>query len=226
MDILLIPGFMLDADLWREVRPRLERFGRVVDADTMQDDTIQGMAARAAAMLSGPAVVVGFSMGGYVARELVYQAPDKVRALALVATSSRGDHGAEASAAAKSAPGFRRLARASVIRSLHPDHRSDALVARVQAMSQRLGAGVFERQSRMRRHDDTLRLAQIRCPALVVAAAHDELRSVAESRTLHDGIAGSAMMIIERSGHLVPLEQPLQLANALEALCMKATGSR
>ena len=74
MDILLVPGFMLDADLWRELRPRLERYGRIVDVDTVHDTSIEAMADRAVAGLSGPAVVIGFSMGGYVARAIYYRA--------------------------------------------------------------------------------------------------------------------------------------------------------
>ena len=74
MDILLVPGFMLDADLWRELRPRLERYGRIVDVDTVHDTSIEAMADRAVAGLSGPAVVIGFSMGGYVARAICYRA--------------------------------------------------------------------------------------------------------------------------------------------------------
>lgn len=64
MEVLLIPGFMLDADLWRDVRADLGSLGRVVDADTTVDDTIPTMAARALEALSGPALVIGFSMGG------------------------------------------------------------------------------------------------------------------------------------------------------------------
>ncbi|WP_420853319.1 alpha/beta fold hydrolase [Sphingobium estronivorans] len=47
------------------------------------------MADRAIRALTDPAIVVGFSMGGYVARSIAYRAPDKVKGLALIATSSR-----------------------------------------------------------------------------------------------------------------------------------------
>jgi hypothetical protein len=47
MDILLLPGFMLDADLWSDMRPGLARLGHVVDADTTRDGSIEAMADRA-----------------------------------------------------------------------------------------------------------------------------------------------------------------------------------
>ncbi|HUD91487.1 hypothetical protein [Sphingobium sp.] len=59
--------------------PRWGRTGRVVDADTTQDMTIEAMADRAIQTLSAPAIVIGFSMGGYVARSIAYRAPGKVK---------------------------------------------------------------------------------------------------------------------------------------------------
>ena len=144
--------------------------GRVIDADTSKDVSIENMAARAISALSGPAIIVGFSMGGYVAREIVYQAPERVKGLALVATSSLGDDPARVRTPVE-ATGFRQLSRASVARSLHPDHRSKELIARVQQMSHRLGGTVFSQQSRMTRQEDTGRLGEIRCPTLIVAGA-------------------------------------------------------
>ncbi|MCP3404745.1 alpha/beta hydrolase [Bradyrhizobium sp. CCGB01] len=205
---------MLDADLWREVRPVLERHGQVFDADTTLDGSIEAMADRAVAKLTGPTIVIGFSMGGYVAREIAYRAPDKVSSLALVATSARGDRGSR-HGSGSDAPRFQRLSRAAVAASLHPDHQTDELIARVQQMSARLGNAVFQRQSKMVRHADAHRLAEIRCPTVVVAAASDALRRVTESEVLHVGIVGSSLAVIERSGHLIPLEQPAALVHAL-----------
>ena len=91
MKILLIPGFMLDADLWADMRPGLLHFGPIIDADMTQDCSVEAIARRAIASTDGPMIVIGFSMGGYIAREIAYQVPQHVKGLALVATSSRGD---------------------------------------------------------------------------------------------------------------------------------------
>ncbi|HUD91494.1 alpha/beta hydrolase [Sphingobium sp.] len=211
MDILLIPGFMLDPDLWSDVRTAMAQHGDVIDADTTQDVTIEAMADRAIQALTDPAIIIGFSMGGYVARSIAYRAPDKVKGLALIATSSR----AHAPNMIRAGMTFRRLGQAAIERSLHPDHRTEGLRRRVEQMSERLGPGAFRRQSEMTRADDTSMLTQIHCPTLIVAAAQDELRSVAESERLHDGIAGSTMQIIDHSGHLIPMEQPRALGQAL-----------
>ncbi|MFC4256483.1 alpha/beta fold hydrolase [Croceibacterium xixiisoli] len=77
---------------------------------------------------------------------------------------------------------------------------------------------MFARQAALDRPDDTARLAEITCPTLVVAAAQDRLRTVEESRVLQVGIAGSRLIVVEHCGHLIPLEQPDQLAASIEEL--------
>jgi pimeloyl-ACP methyl ester carboxylesterase len=172
MDILLVPGFMLDADLWTDIRPGLARHGRLVDVDTTRDTSIEAMARRAVGGLDRPAIVIDFSMGGYVTRAVSRAAPVAVVGLVLIATSSRGDTPArsaqEAGVAGRAAP-FRALGRAAVAGSLHPDHRDNARIRRIKAMSERLGAQVYAHQSAIRRDDDTERLKDIRCPTLIVS---------------------------------------------------------
>lgn len=205
---------MLDADLWSGIRADLARLGRVIEADTTQDSSIDAMADRAIASMAGPTLVIGFSMGGYVARAIAYRAAHLVRGLALIATSSRPHAGTQI----KPDMTFKHLGRAAIARSLHPDNRTDEMMIRVQRMSERLGADVFRRQSGIVRQDDTDQLSSISCPTLVVAAAQDELRSVAESQILLDRIKNATMTIVEPSGHLIPLEQPHQLMAALKTL--------
>lgn len=212
MDILLIPGFMLDVDVWADVRPGLATMGRVIDVDTSRDASVAGMAARAIDELDGPALVIGFSMGGYVAREIVYRAPERVAGLVLVATSTRAVPARPAIQAGQ----FRLVSRAAIERSLHPDHRTDEMIGRVQAMGLRLGPDVYRRQAGMIREDDTERLGEIQCPTLVVAATQDALRTTEESEALRDGIRGAEMVVIERCGHLVPMERPDALVDTIK----------
>ncbi|MFJ6024291.1 alpha/beta fold hydrolase [Brevundimonas sp. NPDC092305] len=215
MDIILVPGFMLDADMWSEVRPSLEAMGRVVDADTSRDATVEQMAHRALSMSSGPLAVVGFSMGGYVARAMAYEAPERVCALALIGSSSRGQPAPPPSEITNR---FGSLSVKAVSRSLHPDHATPDLIDRVRAMSARLGHEVFQPQSRMERFDDTDRLGEISCPTIVMAALEDKLRSIDESRVLQEKIRRSTLTIVEHCGHLIPMEQPAEVVNAIRQL--------
>jgi pimeloyl-ACP methyl ester carboxylesterase len=224
MSILFVPGFMADETLWSDMLPQLERFGPVQYADLSHDTSIEAMARRALDAAPQEFLLVGFSMGGYIAREIVRLAPEQgktVRALVLIATSTRGDSanlqkrkGAVANAAPSVA--FSGLSRVAVATSLHPkDKGNDVLIERIRAMGMRLGGEVFRRQSMLERRSDADRLGEIRCPTLVVAAAQDQLRSVEEARDMAAGIAGAQLEVIEDSGHMIPIEAPDRLLDVV-----------
>ncbi|MBD9510433.1 alpha/beta hydrolase [Ensifer sp. ENS10] len=218
MAMLLVPGFMLDADLWRDVVPALSEFGPATYADLSQDASIPAMARRALSEAPSKFVLLGFSMGGYVAREIVRHAADRVTALILIATSARGDSDVElnrkaAIAGQAGSAVFKGLSRTAVVSSLHPDNAERVdIVARIQAAGQRLGGDVFRRQSLIDRRDERDDLKTIRCPTLVIAGEQDRLRSRTEALELQQGIAGSDFEIIEHTGHMVPMEAPQRLA--------------
>jgi pimeloyl-ACP methyl ester carboxylesterase len=222
MTLLLISGFMADAALWDDVAADLAPFGPVMTADLGRGHDIESMAAAILNDAPETFVAVGFSMGGYVARELARTAPERVSALILIATSARGDSDEmirQRRSALKAPPkAFKGLSRIAIASSLHPD-RADvpAMVARVRDMGLRLGGEVFHRQSAMVRAGDLDRLGDIRQPTLIVAADADQLRGPDEAEELHRGIPGSMLVHIADSGHMIPLEQPQVLSRVMTA---------
>ena len=89
------------------------------------------------------------------------------------------------------------------------------MIARVRDMGLRLGGEVFHRQSAMARAGDLGRLAEITQPTLIIAADADRLRGADEAEELHRGLAGSTLVHIPDSGHMIPLEQPKALATVM-----------
>ncbi len=221
MSILLVPGFMADETLWRDLEAPLARFAPIHYADLRHDDSIEAMARRALESAPPSFLLVGFSMGGYVARDIARLAPERVRALVLIATSTRPDTPAmrqRKGAIGNAAPSiaFSGLSRTAVATSLHPkDRDNEALIERVRGMGTRLGGEVFRRQSMLERPGDLHRLHEIRCPTLVVAASDDQLRSMEEARELQAGIPGAVLDVIEDSGHMIPIEAPQRLAETI-----------
>ena len=221
MTLLLVPGFMLDAALWDDLLPLLPAALPVQLADLRGGATIDAMA-QAVLDTAPPAfILLGFSMGGYVARAIARMAPERVTALILVATSARPDQPdlvRQRVAAARHAEltAFHGLSQSAIRASLYASRRDDAaLIARVRAMGERLGSAVFLLQSAVVRAGDVATLAQIRCPTLVIGADGDQLRSVDEAREQAAGIPGAELAIIAQSGHLIPLEAPAALAQAI-----------
>ena len=231
MPLVLVPGFMTDKAMWTSFEDEMAEFRPIVHADLSIDDSISAMARRAIAEAPPRFVLVGFSLGGYVAREITRLAPDRVRALVLVATSSRADTTQQSQRKAEAARlvsnPFKGLSRSAIEQSLHPARASDPdLIARIRAMGLRLGGDAFQRQSNLARDSDFDRLGEIRCPTLIVAAAEDQVRSLAEADELEVGIPNSTRAIVRDSGHMIPMEQPVILAETIKSWLRKAVDGR
>ncbi|OWJ77436.1 alpha/beta hydrolase [Haematobacter genomosp. 1] len=160
--------------------------------------------------------LIGFSMGGYVARQMVRLAPTRVSCLVLIATSARADSDAQgrSKGVAAAAP-FAGISKTAIRRSLAQDREADAmLVQRIRQMGQRLGGEVFQRQALFRRDGDLDALPEIECPTLIVAGRQDRLRTLNETHELAAGIKHTQLEIVD-AGHMIPMEAPVELANAV-----------
>ena len=221
-NFLLIPGFMCDDSLWKSILPRMEEIGQIYLADLNQGTTIEAMATRIIATMPDNCIVFGFSLGGYVAREIALGAPHKVARLILLNTSSRASTNEELKynqqliSISKNA-NFKGQPLRAFQRTLHPDHQNQPeLLAQLQAMSLRLGTEVFQRQLGLIRIDGTSSLARISCPTLVIASRNDQMRTLEESEILSNGIPAATMHIIENCGHMSVLEKPLEVLAVIE----------
>jgi len=215
---------MADETLWNDMTPALARFGPVQHADLRHDRSVEAMARRSLAAAPASFLLIAFSMGGYVARDIARLAPaygKRVEALVLIATSTRPDTPAmrqRKGAVGNAAPtiAFSGLSRIAVASSLHPKEKhNEAMIERVRAMGVRLGGEVFRRQSVLERPGDIDRLGEIACPTLVVAAAQDQLRSLEEAEELQAGIPDASLVVVEESGHMIPIEAPQRLLELL-----------
>jgi len=216
-DLVLLPGFMCDEDLWTDMVPGLAALGRIHYGNVYQDATLEGMAERVLAHVPRRFVLVGFSMGGFVARVLALMAPDRVQGVAFVASSARGYSDEERKQRqAGYGPRGRPPRAGTGAPGLHPDRDNDPLlVGRLRGMQQRLGREVRARQAALVRRDGYADLERIACPALVVACRQDRLRSLAESERMARHLPHSSFEVIEDCGHMAPLEKPRELAALL-----------
>lgn len=211
---------MCDEDLWTDMVPGLAALGRIHYGNVYEDTTLEGMAERVLALSPERFVLVGFSMGGFVARVLTLMAPDRVAGVAFVATSARG-YTAEEIERRKAGhrPGDRPPPAAGAVataQGLHPDRENDpVLLDRLRGMQRRLGREVRARQSALLRPDGYADLARIACPALVVACRQDRLRTLAETERMAQSLPHSRFEVLEDCGHMAPLERPAELTALL-----------
>jgi pimeloyl-ACP methyl ester carboxylesterase len=225
LPLLLLPASLCDRALWRHQIAALQDKVAIQVGDLTQDDSIEAMAARVLSTAPGQFAVAGLSMGAYVALDLVRQAPDRVRKLALLGASARPDAPAEASRrrdllALREQRAFRGITPPLMALLIHPDRLADAgLTGEVEAMALRVGKPAFLRQLRaiVERPDSRPLLASISCPTVIVAGRQDALAPLTEQTALADTISGARLAILEQCGHLAPLERPEAVTALLAA---------
>lgn len=216
--LVLLPGFMCDADLWTDMAADLGKLGPLHYGNVYQDDTLEGMAERVLAESPERFVLIGFSMGGFVARVLTLMAPHRVSGVAFVASSAREYTPAERERRIQgNLPGDRpKRATPGVALGLHPDRERDpVLLGRLREMQRRLGPDVRALQSALIRKDGYADLERIGCPSLVVACRQDRLRSFGETERMARHLPHARFEVIEDCGHMAPLEKPHELAALL-----------
>ena len=91
MPILLVPGLGGSPRIYAPVVPALWRFGPVTVANHIRDDNMGAIARRILAEAPPRFALAGHSMGGYIAFEIMRQAPERVAKLALINTQARPD---------------------------------------------------------------------------------------------------------------------------------------
>ncbi|MBA1292465.1 alpha/beta hydrolase [Pseudomonas lurida] len=220
LELVCLPGFMLSDDLWSDLIPELPANVRVTCID-IRGTSIREMAEHVVVSAPPSFVICGFSMGGYVAREVVRLAPERVKGLIVIASSSRAD--TEQQISQKnfaheqiSKSDFAGLSKSVIAKGFGDLNRGNQrLVDRVQAMSIKLGKDVFLKQSQVVRESDLESLSSVSQPTLLIAADQDKLRSPEEMLEIAERIQGSEFSLIRESGHMIPLEQPKKLGEVI-----------
>jgi pimeloyl-ACP methyl ester carboxylesterase len=223
MPILLVPGLGGSPRIYAPVIPALWRYGPVTVANHIRDDNMAVIARRILAEAPPRFALVGHSMGGYIAFEIMRQAPQRVAKLALLNTQARPD-APEAIERRRGmisrirAGGFRDGIEAMIPGFLHPSRRDDAELRKlVYEMAEDVGPDAFVRQltAVMGRADSRSTLATISCPTLVLTGDEDNTIPNSLSAEIADGIRGAKLTIIPQCGHLSQIEQPQAVADAL-----------
>lgn len=224
--LLLLPGLTCDERLWQHQVAEFGAERTITSFALLPEDSMEALAHKALArMPPGRFALAGLSMGGYLALEIVRQAPERVAGLALLDTSARNDTEEARSnrrrlmAQASAGPsGYAEAVSQLLPKLLHPDHLGDsALVNLVADMAAGVGADGFFRQQTaiMGRADSRPLLAHIACPTLVLCGRQDQLTPLVLHEELQAGIPGAHLVVVDQCGHMSTLEQPAQVNRAL-----------
>ena len=223
LPIVLVPGLICSPRIWTPLLPTLWRHGPVTVANHIRDDSMAAIARRILKEAPPRFALAGHSMGGYIAFEIMRQAPERVAKLALLNTQARPDT-PEATArrrgmvARAQGGGYRAVVDEFWTNFVHPSRSGDASLHQiVHDMADDVGVEAFVRQqsANMARPDSRPTLTAIRCPTLVLTCDTDNTVPPKLSPEMADGIAGSWLVVLENCGHLPQLERPEATSAAL-----------
>ena len=228
--LVLLPGLLNDSDLFRDQIGALSDIAACTVGDLTRHETLEDLADAVLAGAPDRFALAGFSLGGYVAQEIVRRAPGRVTRLALLDTAIRPDDPGRAAdrrllATAARLPGrFHGFGDRLLATYLHPAHRDDAGIAgRIRAMTERLGPEVFLRQNGILRRDGTETLRALGVPLLVLCGEADAVTPPDLHREMAALVPGARLVIVEGAGHMSPIEQPEAVSRALRAWLLDAT---
>ncbi|HEY6339996.1 MAG TPA: alpha/beta hydrolase [Bryobacteraceae bacterium] len=226
--LVLIPGLMCDETVWKT---QVDALSDLAECRIAAHNGLDSLPAMAAAILEDAPpkfALAGHSMGGRVAFEVFRQAPERVERLAILDTKyqplAAGESGEEEKAGryrllekARS-EGVRAMAADWVQGMIHPDRRNDsALVSAILDMFERKTAQIFEAQIRalLNRSDAAPLLSQIRVPTLILCGREDSWSPPQPHEEMAARIPASRLVVIEKSGHMVTMEQPDEVSRAM-----------
>jgi pimeloyl-ACP methyl ester carboxylesterase len=214
--LILLPGLLCDKALWQNQIDTLKGLADCHVADLTQQDDVKDLAKAVLAKAPAKFALAGLSMGGYVALEIMRQAPERVLKLCLVDTSARPDTPEQKERrrlliAISKQGKFKGVTPRLLPMLIHSDRMNDkALTDIVIDMAARVGREAFTRQQTaiINRIDSRPHLAAIRVPTQVIVGRQDALTPPEIGKEIADAIPGAEFSIVEHSGHLSPLEQP------------------
>lgn len=221
--LVLLPGLVTDSRLWQHQAAGLADVAHVSVGDLTKGHTIAEMAAGVLASApAGQFALAGLSMGGYVAMEIMREAPERVLALALLDTSARPDTLSalekRSVAIEQAEKNYQAVINELIPKQLHPTHMDDQeLVSMISDMAISFGNKIFIRQQRAiaGRIDSLPSLSLIKCPTLVLCGRDDAITPIGLHQEMVSAIEGSGLIIVDHCGHLSALEQPTRVNEAL-----------
>lgn len=223
LPFVFIPGLLGSPRLYQEQTHALWQHAPVMIANSSQDDTLPAIARRILAAAPARFILVGLSMGGYVAFEILRQSPERVQRLILLDTSARPDtqearQSREQQIQAAGEGDFLTIIEDAYRFCVHPSRLEDAaLRAAMREMAQDVGPAGFIRQQRaiMGRVDSRPLLPQITCPSLVLVGDTDRLTPPEAAQEIAGAIPGATLITVPVCGHVSTLEQPAFINQAI-----------
>ena len=220
--VVLLPALLCNAGLFIHQIKALENDADFFVPDLGLDTDVTDTAKRILSQIRGKFVLGGISMGGYVAFEILRQAPERVAGLILMDTNAHADpeparkKRQEMIETART-QGIEAVMESALFGIISPDRRDNDIIRHIlEHMARTTGVDKYvnEQKTIMSRPDSTELLKKIPCPALVMGGAQDALSPPESLDRMTAQIPTAVHAVIADSGHLPPLENPAAVTAA------------
>ena len=221
--LVFIPGMMCDSRLFQ---PQIREFSKqylVCLTPASCSDSIEKISFEILRQLPKKFTLIGLSMGGILAMEIVKKAPERVMKIVLMDTNFKPE-----TEEIKS----RRLPQIKLVNEgllvdvmskqiqnnyLRTDRKNKKVFDLCLSMANDLGKEVFINQSKAlaTRKDYTPTLKNIKVPSLIICGEYDRLCPIKVHMEMESLIENSTLEIIPDAAHLPTLEQPAYLNKIL-----------
>jgi pimeloyl-ACP methyl ester carboxylesterase len=221
--LVLLPGLLNTRRVFEQQIEGLSDVADCIVPELWHYDTIDAMAEAALAAAPPSFALAGFSLGGYVAFDMMRRAIQRVERLALIDTQAVPDS-AESSARRRALleqtkiGRFHGVQRTLLPQLVHHGHLDDAGVTQpIFDMAQEIGAEGFVREQKaiIARADSRPLLVDIDVPTVVIVGRQDQVTPPPRSAEMAADIATSRLVVLEECGHMSPLERPAEVTAAL-----------
>lgn len=232
--LVLLHGHGVGPQIWDSLQEELEAEYQVLkpDLSTMTSHTsveayAEHLYSRLAAPAIGRIVLIGHSMGGYVALALAASHPERIAGLVLVNSTAFADPDTDEQRAKRDA------AKAQLQTEGSAAFVEKAVTGMFAEANQQEKAGLVRQtidryktlpveallaglQAIRSRPDRSALLADAPYPVLVLAGRHDKAVPIKRSQELSDELPNAQLVVLENSGHLAMLEEPEAVATAVK----------
>lgn len=224
---IFFPGTLCDERVWMPVWANLDcRQKAYVPLQWAENlEQMMMLTADRVAAFSEPVHLVGFSMGAYIAAKYALESPDKIASLTLMGYCSDGLTASELAQRkllinAINTKKYKGPSSSRTKQFLHPEnHHKTTLIDTINTMSIDLGGAVLKAHinSTTPREDVTKKLAKLSIPINLMSAENDSVAPQAHIEKMHQVLPNSCFDTVKNAGHMMTLEQPVDVATLLAA---------
>lgn len=234
--VVLLHGFPLSGAIWHEQQQRLSEHYRVITPDLRghgrspaplgvyeMDLLARDVLALLDVLLIKEAVIMGHSMGGYVTLAAWNLAPERFRALGLIASQAGADtdegrQGRYRTAEKVAAEGSNVVAEAMLPKLFAPSLPAEAPIiepVRQLILNTQLAGIIGSLKGMAVRPDSGALLAKLNIPVLILAGEQDQIIAPERAKAMAAAISKATLTLIANAGHMPMLEQPQATTTAI-----------